>query len=121
MIGPYAHGSHSGNVLRAALEARSYKKELVLVANSLHKPGGLVQFVSNMEALGYAHILLLSYDRKECQGLLKLLPSMGCVWASFSFEKDSGIEDLFLLWFLRWGTYRYGATLLLFSSPPRPI
>ena len=52
--------SCAGSVLRAALEARSYHKELVLVANSLHKLGGLSQLVANFEALGYGHILLLS-------------------------------------------------------------
>jgi len=94
----------SGSVLREALEARSYKGELILVANSLEKLGGLTQLISNLEHLGYGHVLLLSYDKKSCEGLVKLLPGLGCVWSSFSFGKDSRDvpEERFLLWFLRY-------------------
>ena len=91
----------TGSVLRAALEARSYKKEVVLIANSLHKLGGLVQLVANLEVLGYGHVLLLSYNQEECEGLVKLLPHLGCVWTSFAFDSEAGFEERFLLWNLR--------------------
>ena len=91
----------AGSVFREALEARSYNGELILVANSLHKLGGLVQLIANLEALGYGHVLLLSYNREECEGLLKLIPGLGCVWTSFAFDPGSGVEERFLLWFLR--------------------
>ena len=32
---------------------------------------------------------------------MKLLPQMGCVWTSFAFDKDSGMEERFVLWALR--------------------
>ena len=99
----------SGTVLREALEARSYKGEIILIANSLEKLGGLIQLISNLEHLGYGHVLLLSYDKSNCEGLVKLLPGLGCVWSSFSFGKGNGSGDVpeerFLpreiLWFLR--------------------
>ena len=92
----------SGSVLHEALEARSYKGELILIANSLEKIGGIVQLISNLGNLGYGHVLLLSYDRSNCEGLLGLLPGMGCVWSSFSFGDSKDIpEHRFLLWFLR--------------------
>ena len=92
----------SGSVLREALEARSYKGELILIANSLNKLGGLVQLISNLEHLGYGHVLLLSYDKSSCEGLIKLLPSLGCVWSSFSFGESKSIPyERYLLWFLR--------------------
>ena len=92
-----------GSVLHEALEARSYKGELILIANSLEKIGGIVQLISNLEHLGYGHVLLLSYDRSNCEGLLGLLPGLGCVWSSFSFGGSKDIpEHRFLLWFLRY-------------------
>ena len=89
---------HPGSVLRAALEARSFNKEVILIANSLLKLGGLIQLVANIEALGYGHILLLSYNRDDCKGLVKFFPGLGCVWTSFSFGADSGMEGRFVLW-----------------------
>ena len=41
------------------------------------------------------------YNQEECEGLVKLLPQMGCVWTSFAFDKDSGMEERFVLWALR--------------------
>ncbi|GAX80964.1 hypothetical protein CEUSTIGMA_g8399.t1, partial [Chlamydomonas eustigma] len=95
---------YDSSALREALEARSFNKEIILIANSLHKLGGLLQVVSNLEYLGYSHILLLSYNREECEGLVKLLPQLGCVWTSFSFDPDSGMHERFVLWFLRYRT-----------------
>ena len=92
---------HAGDILRAALEARSFNKEVILIANSLHKLGGLIQLVSNLESLGYGHILLLSYNREDCKGMVKLFPSLGCVWSSFSFDSDSEMSDRFVLWYMR--------------------
>ena len=93
----------SGSVLREALEARSYKGEIILIANSLEKLGGITQLISNLEHLGYGHVLLLSYDRTNCEGLVKLLPVLGCVWSSFSFGNGKDVpEERFLLWFLRY-------------------
>ena len=88
-------------MLRTALKARSFNKELVLVANSLQKVGGLVQLVSNFESLGYGHLLLLSYSQGDCEGLVTLLPQMGCAWTRFSFGKDVGVGARYILWFLR--------------------
>ena len=103
----------SGSVLREALEARSFKGELILIANSLNKLGGLVQLVSNLKHLGYEHVLLLSYDRRSCEGLIKLLPSMGCVWSSFSFGVSKSIPaEKYLLWFLRYGWHLYFSVVL---------
>ena len=50
-------------MLHQALSARSYNKELILVANSLHRLDGLVQLVADLKALGYGHTLVLSHDR----------------------------------------------------------
>ena len=84
--------------------ARSYKKELILVANSLDKVRSLVQLIANLESLGYGHVLLLSYGRKDCEGLIGEMPQMGCVWTQFTFDKGSGMEARFVLWFLRYRT-----------------
>ena len=62
---------------------------------------GLVQLVANLESFGYGHILLLSYNQGECEGLIKLIPSLGCVWTSFEFDPGTGLEERFLLWYLR--------------------
>ena len=99
-----------GSVLREALAARSYKGELILIANSLEKLGGLIQLISNLEHLGYGHVLLLSYNRKSCEGLIRILPGLGCVWSRFSFGADAGLingvpEARYLLWFLRYVPY----------------
>ncbi len=71
----------------------------------LSLPPFQVQLVASFESLGYAHILLLSYNKEECDGLLQLLPSLGgCVWTSFKLNEDSGIHERYFLWFLRYRT-----------------
>jgi hypothetical protein len=77
--------------MKSALEARSYKKELILVAYSLHKLGGLIQLLSNLEALGYTQVLLLSCNREECEGFLAIFP--GCADATEQcFESHSFVD-----------------------------
>ncbi|GAX79799.1 hypothetical protein CEUSTIGMA_g7239.t1 [Chlamydomonas eustigma] len=103
-VKPFLGDIFDGPVLENALQARSFNKELILIANSLYKLGGLIQLLSNLETLGYAHVLLLSYNREECEGLLALFPGIGCAWTRFAFDEESGVEERFLLWFLRYKT-----------------
>ena len=55
--------------LHAALQARAYKREIIFIpaSNNPYFMTLAVQLVSNLEYLGFAHVLLLANHERTCR------------------------------------------------------
>ena len=72
-----------GAGLRAALSARSYKRELIVMGTTASRLLTAVQAVYMLRKLGYGHFLMMSVSRKDCSSITQMEPSMGCAWDRF--------------------------------------
>ena len=78
---PCLHSLGAG--LRAALSARSYKHELIVMGTTASRLLTAVQAVYMLRKLGYGHFLMMSVSRKDCSSITLMEPSMGCAWDRF--------------------------------------
>lgn len=63
-----------------AMEARSYRNELILVAADLAHSVLLFNLLLNVEHLGYHHHVVYSHNQDECAAMAMYWPGLGCVW-----------------------------------------
>ena len=59
------------------LQARSHKKEVILVHFRDREIGMALNMVLNLRKLTFEHFLLLSLDEASCQHVLKAFPKAG--------------------------------------------
>ena len=69
------------------LQARSHKKEVILVHFREREMGMALNMVLNLRKLTFEHFLLLTLDEASCQHALQAFPkagehalSTGCAW-----------------------------------------
>eukprot|EP00798_Chlamydomonas_sp_ICE-L_P030110 gene30110-35086_t len=111
----YTGDIHGGRALRDASEARSFKKEIVLMCSSAGYLLAIKQATMNLERLGMEHVMVLGFTEKDCEVLSKELPSYGCVWDHFMLPmvgKDIyRVAKAVPLWHNRWRTMARQARL----------
>ncbi|KAG2500796.1 hypothetical protein HYH03_001558 [Edaphochlamys debaryana] len=78
-VRPYTGDIHPPEALRACLDARTYKKELILLTDTRLNP--LYQAFRSLLALGYEHAVALSVQER-CDKSAATWPRLGCVWSS---------------------------------------
>eukprot|EP00198_Chlamydomonas_reinhardtii_P005663 XP_001694999.1 predicted protein [Chlamydomonas reinhardtii] len=89
---PYVGNVDSSTGLHAALEARSYRREVILMATDSEQLLPVRQAVHNLLRLGLEHVLLMSASGPDCVRVAGAVPSAGCVWLDFElpvFGADS--------------------------------
>ncbi|KAG2441348.1 hypothetical protein HYH02_009940 [Chlamydomonas schloesseri] len=89
---PYVGNVDSSAGLRAALEARSFKREVILMSTDSEQLLPVRQAVHNLLRLGLEHVLLMSASGPDCVRVAGAVPSAGCVWLDFElpvFGADS--------------------------------
>jgi hypothetical protein len=66
------------------VEARSFKNELIVLLES--RVDVLIQAYLELRYLGFGHVMLLTHEKKVCEGADRVLPGeLGCGWSSFTF------------------------------------
>ena len=92
----------SGEGLRAALEARSFRQEVILMVTDRNRLDGFLQGSKSLYALGLHHILLLAMTQEECELVKAVVPAVGCGWTTFKSPPD--LINVYELWSLRYRT-----------------
>lgn len=90
----------SGDGLKAALNARSFRQEVILMVTDRKRIDGFLQGAKSLHLLGLHHILLLGLTEEECEGANAVVPEIGCGWTTFKTPAD--LQDVFELWSLRY-------------------
>jgi len=88
--------------LQQALQARSFKQEVVVMVSDDTMLDSFLQASNSFARLGMGHILLLSYTEAMCAAISSIIPDVGCAWSSF--EEPPDLQDVFYLWSLRYRT-----------------
>lgn len=92
----------AGQALREALQARSYKQEVIVMVSDHSRIDSFLQAANSLHSFGLGHILLLGLTKTDCEAVNKVVPDIGCAWTSFVYPHDFGA--LFALWSLRYRT-----------------
>ena len=113
----------AGDGLRAALAARSYRQELIVMSTTSNRMLQTLQAVYNLRKLGIDHVLLISTDKVQCAAVTALEPQVGCVWDTFQLPivgKDAYIVVKAVpLWHVRCGRPHVPWGAAPPSPPPR--
>jgi len=72
---------HAGK-LKEGLEARSYKREIILLYGTANLGLPLLQSWAAIDREGYAHTLVLMTKEKDCQRMTVFEPRFGCTWST---------------------------------------
>ncbi|KAL0053604.1 hypothetical protein WJX82_008204 [Trebouxia sp. C0006] len=117
-VKPYFGDIFSGEGLRAALQARSFRQEVILMVSDHKRIDGFLQGARSLQLLGLNHILLLSLTESECKLIRNVVPEIGCGWTTFESPED--LEGVYDLWNMRYRTVarsiRLGYNVLLLDS-----
>lgn len=90
----------AGSALLEALQARSYKKEVVIMVSDLKRLDSFLQAADSLQHLGLSNILLLSHTEAMCEKISLIVPSVGCAWSSHKHPAD--LAGNFYVWSLRY-------------------
>jgi len=90
----------AGSALREALQARSYKKEVIIMVSDLNRLDSFLQAADSLQHLGLSNILLLSHSEAMCGRISPIVPSIGCTWSSHKHPTD--LAGNFYVWSLRY-------------------
>ena len=96
-IGPY---NVAGSALREALQARSYKKEVIIMVSDLKRLDSFLQAADSLQHLGLSNVLLLSHTEAMCERISLVVSSIGCAWSSHKHPAD--LAGNFYVWSLRY-------------------
>ena len=100
--------SSAGEGLKLALQARSYRQEVILLVADRKRIDGFLQGARSLHSLGLEHILLLSLTESECKVVNAAVPEIGCGWTTFQSPDD--LEGVYDMWNLRYRTVaRFGS------------
>ena len=88
--------------MQEALQARSYKKEVILMVSGPERIDSFLQAANSIHGLGFGHIMLLGLSEDDCKIVNQTVPAIGCGWTSFKTPQD--LSTLFALWSLRYRT-----------------
>ena len=91
-----------GEGLKAALDARSFRQEVILMVTDRKRIDGFLQGTKSLHQLGLHHILLLAISQDECALVNNVVPEVGCGWTSFKSPND--LSGVYELWSLRYRT-----------------
>ena len=92
----------AGEGLKAALEARSFRQEVILMVTDRKRIDGFLQGTKSLYKLGFHHVLLLAMTKDECELVNTVVPEVGCGWTTFKSPSD--LTDVYVLWNLRYRT-----------------
>ncbi|MEW5299180.1 MAG: hypothetical protein WDW36_002220 [Sanguina aurantia] len=70
--------------LKASLQARSYKREIILIAETRMNP--VYQAYNEFAKLGLGHVLWLTDSPVNCERSSTRLPQLGCAWSTQPFQ-----------------------------------
>jgi len=90
----------AGSALREALQARSYRKEVIIMVSDLNRLDSFLQAADSLQHLGLSNILLLSHSEAMCGRISPIVPSIGCTWSSHKHPAD--LAGNFNVWSLRY-------------------
>ncbi|EFJ41466.1 hypothetical protein VOLCADRAFT_98512 [Volvox carteri f. nagariensis] len=91
---PYLGEVDTAVGLRRALVARSYRREVILMATDAKHVLGAIQAVTNLRRLGLDNVLMLGDSGPECVRVASALPSTGCVWMEWDLPVVGAERDL---------------------------
>ena len=70
--------------LKASVEARSFKKELIVLLET--RVDVFLQAYLELRYLGFGHVIFMTNAKKVCEGVDRVLPGeLGCGWSNFTF------------------------------------
>ena len=90
----------TGSALREALQARSYKREVIIMVSDLKRLDSFLKAADSLQHLGLTNILLLSHSEAMCGKISPIVPSVGCAWSSHKHPAD--LAENFYVWSLRY-------------------
>ncbi|KAG2435830.1 hypothetical protein HXX76_007025 [Chlamydomonas incerta] len=80
---PYVGEVDSSLGLRAALAARSFRREVILMSSDSERMLPAMMAVQNLLRLGLEHVLMMSSSGADCVRVAGAVPTAGCVWLDF--------------------------------------
>jgi hypothetical protein len=92
-VHPWLGDLSASDAFRQALNARTYKQELVLLCTDGRALDFTLQPLAQMARLGMAHHLLLADSQKTCEQARKAVPSVGCGWYGDGEDEEGASED----------------------------
>ena len=86
------------------LEARSYKKELIMTMSDIGHLDFTFNLLLNLEKQGVEHHVVLSLARSECTVMARYHPDSGCMWSDFlAVDPPPRLwHNIRRLWLIRW-------------------
>ncbi|DBB03375.1 TPA: hypothetical protein ACH3X3_010747 [Trebouxia sp. C0006] len=97
---PFVGDLYTSSALREALQARSYKKEVIIMVSDLNRLDSFLQAAGSLQHLGLSNILLLSHSEAMCGRISPIVSSIGCTWSSHKHPTD--LAGNFYVWSLRY-------------------
>lgn len=109
---PYTGDISRQGELRKALDARSYKKEVIIITStSDHRMLPLLLVLDNLAQLGMDHVLILSLNHDSCTSISQHAAAYGCAFYNSSLARGLGLDGAALLWHNRYRTLMRAARL----------
>eukprot|EP00798_Chlamydomonas_sp_ICE-L_P012297 gene12297-15453_t len=77
--------------LKASVEARSFKKELIVMAESRLNP--FLQTYAEFRKLGMGHVMVVMPTEEKCDSMMLVLPGeLGCGWSSMDWGHKHSVR-----------------------------
>eukprot|EP00197_Chlamydomonas_leiostraca_P006890 CAMPEP_0202886206 /NCGR_PEP_ID=MMETSP1391-20130828/42057_1 /ASSEMBLY_ACC=CAM_ASM_000867 /TAXON_ID=1034604 /ORGANISM="Chlamydomonas leiostraca, Strain SAG 11-49" /LENGTH=393 /DNA_ID=CAMNT_0049569475 /DNA_START=19 /DNA_END=1197 /DNA_ORIENTATION=- len=103
---PFVGDIETSDAFRAAVAARSYKHELIVIVATAERLLAAMQLVENLDRLGMEHVMLVGDSQAGCAALFLHAPHIGCVWDSFRLplkgQDAAAVWDVAVLWHTRY-------------------
>lgn len=104
------------------LEARSYKKELIMTMSDVGHLDFTFNLLMNLEQQGFEHHVVLSLSSSECMITRKYHPLAGCMWSEFLTVNppEQLWHNVRRLWLIRWMVFarvvQFGYNILMLDT-----
>ena len=85
-VKPFVGSIDSITDFAAALEARSYKNEIIMTMSDVPHLDFLFNLLLNMRDQGFEHYMVLMLTKEECDEATSRWPGMGCIWSDFLLD-----------------------------------
>ncbi|KAI8472118.1 MAG: hypothetical protein J3K34DRAFT_520008 [Monoraphidium minutum] len=79
-VKPFYGDISSSGGLKAALAARSFRREVILMISEARRLDANLGAWYSLRALGLGHVLFVSTDAATCRAVEMLEPELGCTW-----------------------------------------
>jgi hypothetical protein len=86
---PYYGEVSSARGLKAALAARAYKREVVVITSDAARLDSALQAALSLRRVGHGHIVFVATGARACRAVAAAVPDLGCAW----LERDAHWPD----------------------------